>query len=103
MNIIPEYQVWNIPVKCIETVNWKEIVKSDFVFWNFKMLKQSRVMNDGKMFAKILENISDFIFHPLDVDTTKMSSYTLSTQHIVDVIISKVSDIQFPSRRTAAP
>ena len=44
------------------------------------------------MFAKILENISDFIFHPLDVDTTNMNCCsTLSTQHIV-------SDIQFPSR-----
>ena len=47
----------HIPANCTDAVNWRKIVQSDFVFWNFKMLKQSRVMNDWKMFAKILKNI----------------------------------------------
>ena len=68
----------HIPANCTDAVNWRKIVQSDFVFWNFKMLKQSRVMNDWKMFAKILKNIWDFIFHPLDVDTTNSYNFLVS-------------------------
>ena len=38
----------------------EEILQLDFVFWNFKMLKQSRVMNDWKLFAKILKKYLRF-------------------------------------------
>ena len=44
---------------CVEAVNREEIVKSDFVFWNFKMLKQSRVMNECLLkFLKIFQILS---------------------------------------------